>query len=74
MAAVLRTVRPDYVVVENVAALVRDQAAFGTILRDLHTLGFDAEWSTLSAAQFGAPHRRERVYLVAYPTRDDGRD
>lgn len=73
MADVIRTVRPRYVVVENVAALVRDGWAWGTVLADLHRLGFDAEWSTLSANQFGAPHIRERVYLVAYPTSDDGR-
>lgn len=72
MAAVIRAVRPRYVVVENVAALVRDGWAWGTVLADLHALGFDAEWSTLSANQFGAPHIRERVYLVAYATGDDG--
>lgn len=74
MADVIRAVRPRYVVVENVAALVRDGWAWGTVLADLHALGFDAEWSTLSANQFGAPHIRERVYLVAYPTGGDGRD
>lgn len=72
MADVIRTVRPRYVVVENVSALVRDGWAWGAVLADLHTLGFDAEWATLSANQFGAPHIRERVYLVAYPTGDDG--
>lgn len=69
MADVVRAVRPDYVLVENVAALVRDARAWGTVLADLHRLGFDAEWSTLSANQFGAPHIRERVYLVAYTAR-----
>jgi len=74
MADVIRAVRPLYVLVENVAALVRDAGAFGTVLRDLHTLGFDAEWATLRASDFGAPHRRERVYLLAYATRDHGGD
>lgn len=74
MADVIRAVRPRYVVVENVATLVRDGRAWGTVLADLHALGFDAEWSTLSANQFGAPHTRERVYLVAYAAGDDGRD
>jgi DNA (cytosine-5)-methyltransferase 1 len=67
MADVVRAVRPRYVVVENVAALVRDADAFGWLLRDLHQLGFDAEWSTVTACTFGAPHRRRRLYLVAYP-------
>jgi DNA (cytosine-5)-methyltransferase 1 len=74
MADVIRTVRPRYVIVENVSALVRDTRAWGAVLGDLHSLGFDAEWATLRASDFGAPHRRERVYLVAYPQGDDGSD
>lgn len=69
---VVREVRPDYVLVENVSALVRDGLAFGTVLADLHALGFDAEWSTLRASDFGAPHNRERVYLLAHPASVDG--
>ncbi len=72
MAAVVRAVGPRYVVVENVSALVRDGRAFGAVLGDLHQLGFDAEWATVRASDFGAPHNRERVYLVAYPTGGDG--
>lgn len=74
MLDVIRGVRPRYVVVENVPTLVRDSRAFGTILTDLHGLGFDAWWETLRASDFGAPHRRERVYLVAHPPVDDGED
>lgn len=70
--AVIRAVRPRYVLVENVSALVRDGRAWGTVLRDLHSLGFDAEWATLSATEFGAPTPRERVYLLAYPAGFDG--
>ena len=65
-AAVIRAVRPRYVLLENVAALVRDAVAFGWVLSDLHALGFDAEWATLRASDFGAPHGRERVYVLAY--------
>ncbi|MCR8576186.1 DNA cytosine methyltransferase [Streptomyces sp. Isolate_219] len=68
MADVVRRVRPRYVVVENVAALVRAADAFGWMLGDLADLGLDAEWAVLSAPEFGAPQAaRERVYLVAYP-------
>lgn len=67
MADVIRAVRPSYVLLENVAALVRDGAAFGCILGDLHALGFDAEWASLHASDFGAPHPRRRVYVLAYP-------
>lgn len=67
MANVIRAVRPRYVLVENVSSLVRDGLAFGEVLADLHALGFDAEWATLRASDFGAPTPRERVYLLAYP-------
>jgi len=72
MAAVIRRVGPRYVVVENVASLVRDRNAFGRVLGDLADLGFDAVWTVYSAADFGAPHNRERVYLLAYPPSLDG--
>ncbi|MFF0498488.1 DNA cytosine methyltransferase [Nocardia aobensis] len=42
--------------------------AIGAVLGDLSTLGFDAEWTTLRASDVGAAHRRERVFLLAYPS------
>lgn len=72
MADVVRALRPRYVVVENVVGLIRDADAFGWILGDLAELGFDAEWSVLSACTFGAPHTRERLFLVAYSNALDG--
>jgi DNA (cytosine-5)-methyltransferase 1 len=66
-ADVIRAVRPSYIVVENVAALLRHADAFGWLLGDLAELGFDADWCVLSACSVGAPHRRRRLYLVAYP-------
>lgn len=71
---VVRGVRPRYVVLENVSTLLRDAGAFGTILADLHECGFDAWWSTVRASDVGAPHRRERVFVVAHPPVDDGCD
>lgn len=68
MADVIRAVRPRYVLVENVAALVRDAAGFGAVLADLHALGFDAEWASLYASEFGAPNPRRRVYVLAHST------
>lgn len=67
MADVVRSVRPRYVVVENVAALLADRDAFGWLLADLADLGLDATWDVLRASDFAAPHRRERLYLVAHP-------
>lgn len=72
MFDVVRAVRPRYVVVENVAALLDDTDAFGWVLGDLATLGLDASWSVLSACSLGAPHVRERLFLVAHPHRGDG--
>jgi DNA (cytosine-5)-methyltransferase 1 len=71
MADVVRAVRPRYVLVENVAALVDDSRAFGWLLADLAELGFDATWDVLRASDVGAPHRRERLYLVAHPPVSD---
>lgn len=71
-AAAIRAVRPSYVLLENVSALVRDGRAFGAVLSDLYRLGFDAEWATLRASDYGAPHNRERVYVLAYPASVDG--
>src|SRR6202022_669443 len=64
-ARTIRLVRPRYVLVENVSALLF--RGMGDVLRDLATEGFDAEWAVLRASDFGAPHERERVYIVAYP-------
>lgn len=75
-ARIVRELRPSYVVVENVPALLTgkgkcwDRAPVGRVLGDLAEMGYDAEWSVLSAREFGAPHLRKRVWLVAYPARD----
>jgi DNA (cytosine-5)-methyltransferase 1 len=41
--------------------------ALGAVLADLAALGFDAEWATVPASDVGAPHRRKRVFIVAWP-------
>lgn len=63
-ARLIREIRPRYVLVENVAALL--DGGMGTVLRDLAECGFDAEWSIVSACSLGAPHMRQRVFIVAY--------
>ena len=63
MAAVVRDLRPRYVLVENVTGL--SSAGLGDVLGDLAALGFDAEWGVLSACALGAPHSRERLFVVA---------
>jgi DNA (cytosine-5)-methyltransferase 1 len=64
-ARLVGELRPRYVLVENVSALLA--RGLDVVLADLHTLGYDAEWDCLPASAFGAPHRRDRIWLVAYP-------
>jgi len=45
--------------------------ALGAVLGDLADLGFDAEWAVVQAAEVGAPHQRERVFLLAWPAAAD---
>jgi DNA (cytosine-5)-methyltransferase 1 len=56
--------RPGFVIVENVPGLL--SLGMGTVLGDLSALGFDAVWDCVPASAVGAPHRRDRVWLVAY--------
>lgn len=62
---VIRELRPRYVVAENVAALTN--RGLDTVLGSLAQIGYDAEWQIVSAASVGAPHIRERIFIVAYP-------
>lgn len=66
---IIGEVRPRYVVLENVADVVR-AGWLAHVLADLAVLGFDAEWGCLSAAAVGAPHRRERFWLLAWHVAD----
>jgi DNA (cytosine-5)-methyltransferase 1 len=63
---VVREVEPRYVYVENSPMLT--SRGLGTVLGDLSTLGYDAEWGVVSAADVGANHLRERIWIVAYST------
>lgn len=59
--------RPSYLIVENVAGLLTGEggAWFSRVLGDLAALGYDAEWHCIPASYVGAPHRRDRVWIVA---------
>lgn len=56
--------RPDVIVVENVTALLH--RGMGIVLGDLAALGYDADWDCIRASELGAPHHRDRVWLVAH--------
>ncbi len=62
-ARIVRTLRPRFVVVENVPALT--VRGFDQVLGRLAKDGYDAEWRVLSAREFGAPHIRKRLFIVA---------
>jgi DNA (cytosine-5)-methyltransferase 1 len=64
-ARLVRLLRPRYVLVENVTNLL--VRGLDRVLGDLAALGYDAEWECLSAASLGAPHIRDRVFVLAYP-------
>jgi DNA (cytosine-5)-methyltransferase 1 len=57
--------RPRYVLVENVAELLGN--GMGRVLGSLAEIGYDAEWYCIPASYLGAWHKRDRVWVVAYP-------
>lgn len=63
MARIIGEVRPQYVFVENSPMLT--SRGLDTVLADLATMGFDARWGVISAAEVGAPHQRDRIWIVA---------
>jgi DNA (cytosine-5)-methyltransferase 1 len=71
---VIRLVRPKYVILENVAAILNN--GLDIVLGELAEAGFDCEWACISASSLGACHRRSRWWCVAinrefaYPNND----
>ena len=63
-ARIIGELRPRYVIVENVAAILG--RGLDAVLGSLSSLGYDAEWHVIPASAVGAPHRRERVWIIAY--------
>lgn len=61
----ISVVRPQYALLENVPGLLTS-GYFGRILGDLAESGYDARWRILSAAELGAPHKRDRLWIVAH--------
>jgi len=56
-------IRPRWIIVENVENILRQ--GIGIVLGDLAACGYDAQWDVLPAKEFGAPHTRERIFIVA---------
>jgi len=64
MARIVGEVRPRFVFVENSPLLVG--RGLVRVLADLAEMGFDARWGVVGAFDVGAPHRRERCWVVAH--------
>ena len=64
MARIIGEVRPQYAFVENSPMLTI--RGLGTVLADLASMGFDAEWCVLGADDIGACHHRERIWILAH--------
>ena len=67
--------RPSVVIMENVANLLsgpseRPGGWFGRVLGDLAEIGYDAEWHCIPASALGAPHERDRAWIIAYPAQE----
>ncbi|WP_052209133.1 DNA cytosine methyltransferase [Acinetobacter sp. A47] len=64
MARIISEVRPGEVWVENSPMLV--SRGLARVISDLAQMGYDAHWARFSASNFGAPHIRDRLWIVAY--------
>lgn len=63
---IIGQLRPKFVILENVRGHL--SLGFKEVLADLSEIGYDARWQIVRAADVGAPHRRERLFVVAYPS------
>ena len=68
----IEEIKPKYAIIENVSAL--RSRGLDQVLREISEIGYDAEWHCITAASIGAPHRRDRIWIVAYPRDCTGRD
>ena len=70
----IRDIRPKFVLLENVRNLLSHKGGetFQEVLFQIAKAGYDAEWSVVSAADMGACHKRERIWIIAYPNKSEG--
>lgn len=76
MLRIIREIRPKWVLGENVPGIFSirydGQYLYGEILKDLAQIGYNVGWLCYGASDIGAPHRRERVFIVAHSSGGDG--
>lgn len=73
MLRLIQQYQPRFILWENVEGCRHPKpgqhiSPLGEVLWSLKQSGYNAEWQTISAAAIGAPHRRNRIFLIAYPT------
>ena len=61
----IKEIKPKYAIIENVSAL--RSRGLDQVLREISEIGYDAEWHCITAASIGAPHRRDRIWIISYP-------
>ena len=67
----IKEAQPRWVIAENVSAL--RSRGLDQVLRSLDQIGYDAEWHCVPASAVGAPHQRDRIWILAYPRHGGGR-
>ena len=67
---IIGTLRPRIVILENVRGHL--SLGFKEVLQDLTQIGYDAKWTIVRASDVGAPHRRERLFILAEPSNPNG--
>jgi len=60
----IKEIRPRYAIIENVSAL--RNRGLDEVLRGLYEIGYDAEWHCIPASAVGAPHQRDRIWIIAH--------
>ena len=61
----IKEIKPSFAIIENVAVL--RARGLDEVLRSLAEIGYDAQWHCIPAAAVGAPHLRDRIWVIAYP-------
>jgi len=67
----IKEIKPKWVIAENVAAL--RSRGLDKVLSSLNEVGYDAEWHCIPASAVGAPHQRDRIWILAYPNNSGSR-
>lgn len=60
----IEEIKPKYAIIENVSAL--RSRGLDQVLREISEIGYDAEWHCITASSIGAPHRRDRIWIISY--------